>query len=89
MTQSDGRLSGCQGEVVKARRFGVYISFSHDGKKSQIAGFAPGKAFVNGTQLVLNACKSDQELGLLFPKGLKVQFDCVKMKPDAHNAQGK
>lgn len=81
------RLSGCNGEVIKARRFGIHISFSHEGK-SQVAGFAPGKAFVNGHQLVLDVCKSDQELALLFPKGMKVEFDCVEARSEAQPRQG-
>ncbi|XP_023340636.1 uncharacterized protein LOC111710748 isoform X2 [Eurytemora carolleeae] len=66
--------------VLSAHRFGIYISFVHE-ENSEIGVLFPGKSFVNGTLLLGDAVRTDQELSLLFPVGLKVYADMVSQVP--------
>ncbi len=66
------------GEIIKVRRFCIYVQFTIEGARPQVAGLFLGRAFVNNTSFLLDVCRSDQELSLLFPKGMKVSFDATK-----------
>jgi hypothetical protein len=70
--KKDVVMNDLDGEVLKAKRFGIYVAFMHEGK-SQIAVMFPGKSYINGIQHFLDVCKTDQELSLLLPKGQKVK----------------
>ena len=79
-------LTNMKAEVIKSRRFGIYLSFTHEGKTHQ-ACLEPGRSFVNSTHLLLDQCKTDPELNRLFPKGLKVNID-VKERTFIKNDTG-
>ena len=43
------KITEVTGEILKARRFGLYVTFMHNGQ-SQIGGLFPGKAYVNASR---------------------------------------
>ena len=69
-------LTNIRGHIFRAHRFGIYASFDHN-NKSEMAVLFPGKGFVNGTLLLGDMFKTDQELSLLFPAGKEVFMDLV------------
>ena len=69
-------LTNIRGHIFRAHRFGIYASFDHN-NKSEMAVLFPGKGFVNGTLLLGDMFKTDQEPSLLFPAGKEVFMDLV------------
>ena len=84
-------LNNIQGQVFRAHRFGIYASFELNGK-SEIGVLFPGKSFVNGSALLGDLVKTDQELSLLFPTGTKVCMDLVsqvsRLVPESGSSLG-
>ncbi|XP_059093220.1 uncharacterized protein LOC131888382 isoform X2 [Tigriopus californicus] len=70
-------LSNVWGEIKKSKRVGIYVHFLGQNGGSQTACLYPGKSYVNGCRLLLDACQSDAELSCLFPKGTWVCFDAI------------
>ena len=84
-------LNNIQGQVFRAHRFGIYATFELNGK-SEIGVLFPGKSFVNGSALLGDLVKTDQELSLLFPTGTKVCMDLVsqvsRLVPESGSSLG-
>jgi hypothetical protein len=81
-------VSGVVGSVIKARRYGLFLQFesAEAPGATSVAALMPGKAYVNGCALLLDSCRTDREMELLFPEGKQVFFDAdgqkAQMVPD-------
>ena len=84
-------LNNIQGQVFRAHRFGIYATFELNGK-TEIGVLFPGKSFVNGSALLGDLVKTDQELSLLFPTGTQVCMDLVsqvsRLVPESGSSLG-
>ncbi len=68
------KISAVKGTVSKSRRIGVQIEFTHEGKKGT-AELNSGLAYLNGSRMLVDVCKTSNEMALLLPKGTPVTFD--------------